>query len=119
MPTGEELEVKPLLGQPGAPDHTSKGQRGTVEVILVPVTGIEPEAAQTRSGRGMLLDQAHGVVREPSLPPFRQQRRGLEVDRELPVAEHKRAGAELDEQRAKKICDVCPTGALSIAALQA
>ena len=27
--------------------------------------------------------------------------------------------AELDEQRAKKICDVCPTGALSIAALQA
>ena len=27
--------------------------------------------------------------------------------------------AELDEQRAKKICDVCPTGALSIAALEA
>ena len=27
--------------------------------------------------------------------------------------------AELDEQRAKKICDVCPVGALSIAALQA
>ena len=27
--------------------------------------------------------------------------------------------AELDEQRAKELCDACPTGALSIAALQA
>ena len=99
MATGEELEVKPLLGQPHAPDHTSKGQRGTVEVVLVAVTGIEPDGTQAGSGRGMLLDQAHGVVREPSIPPFRRQRRRLECDRELSVAERKRAGAELDEQR--------------------